>query len=204
MLQPDGHRTAARLARWHAFGSAKMNSYGRNAVSEHIFRHVMTRWTKPLSLVPPTNDLLSNPRDASISRLSHRLQTVLAGFPHASALRSSMDLIGYFDGEIELPNCLYLVSKMGTKEDDPRFVPFSAGTQLRLLSGYSLSAPPSRLTISGNWLSMSGSGLPSRLSEKSSIPKRTTFLETRNVQATISRSTVVYKQGRPGISMPQA
>ncbi len=138
VLQPDGHSTAAAwpMARililkdeqwWPEFSIGGYASIGHDSLDKAtIFGAAYKRF-----VIQPKGFLRSIGFHTGVRQLWQDSD--------ASAQRSAVDLVGYFGGEIELPNHLYLVSEVGTKEDDARFVPFSVGAQLRLPQGYGLS-----------------------------------------------------------------
>jgi hypothetical protein len=55
------------------------------------------------------------------------------------AQRGSEDHVGYAGGEIEFPRHVYLVGEVQTKETGNRYIPWSAGVQVRHPSGLGLS-----------------------------------------------------------------
>lgn len=55
------------------------------------------------------------------------------------AQRASEDHVGYAGGELELPRNIYLVGEVQTKETGNRYIPWSAGIQVRHPSGFGLS-----------------------------------------------------------------
>ena len=55
------------------------------------------------------------------------------------AQRGDEDTVGYAGGEFELPKNIYFVSEVQTKETGDRYIPWSAGIQVRHPSGFGLS-----------------------------------------------------------------
>ena len=53
--------------------------------------------------------------------------------------RDGEDTVGYAGGELQFPKHIYLVSEVQTKETGDRYIPWSAGLQLRHPSGFGLS-----------------------------------------------------------------